>query len=192
MEVIKRAVAPLLFSDWRSSISLPCLQRVRFLAHDPNRRQELAAYTRDDLQCTLPELGQITLIMTNGDREQTCLWRRIVNTCHPLKNSNLCGRQIRYLVESSNHGTIGALSFSSPAWRLAARDKWISWNDSSRPVQLDRIINNSRFLILPQVLAMACRQVVPDWKSMYGLDAVLLETFVDPRSYRGTSYRAAN
>ena len=50
-----------------------------------------------------------------------------------------------------------------------------------------RVVNNSRFLILPwfsipglasHVLSLASRVVVDDWEEAYGVRPVLLETFV--------------
>ena len=169
--------------------------------NDPARRQSLAPYpARTELRCTLKELGNIKLVPVNGDREQWHLWQRMVNTWHPLHNSLLCGARVCYLIQSETEGLLGALSFSSAAWRLGARDKWIGWSDPTRAQNLSKVVNNSRFLILPQVqvphlashvLAKACRKVVEDWENLYGIRPVLLETFVDPRYYRGTCYLAA-
>jgi len=60
---------------------------------------------------------------------------------------------------------------------------------------------NSRFLILPtvrvphlasHVLARSLRRLSGDWEERYGYAPTLVETFVDPARFRGTSYRAAN
>ncbi len=169
--------------------------------NDPERRQPVEPHpARSQVHCSLSELGRIELIMVNGDPDQWRLWQSMVNTWHPLQNSNLCGARICYLIRCQAEGVIGAISFSSAAWRLQARDKWIGWPDQPRAEKLSMVINNSRFLILPQVqvphlashiLARACRQVAGDWETMYGIRPVLVETFVDPRQYRGTCYRAA-
>ena len=36
--------------------------------------------------------------------------------------------------------------FSSPAWRMAARDRWVGWDDAARARNLQHVVNNSRFL----------------------------------------------
>jgi len=169
--------------------------------NDPARIRPLEPYpARTELRCQLSELDDIELIPVNGSREQWQLWQRMVNTWHPLHNSQLCGARVCYLIQSEAGGLLGALSFSSAAWRLGARDKWIGWSDRTRAQNLSGVVNNSRFLILPQVqvphlashvLAKACRQVVVDWEKLYGIRPVLMETFVDPRYYRGTCYLAA-
>jgi hypothetical protein len=113
----------------------------------------------------------------------------------------LCGAQQRYLIRCEQIGWLGGLSFSAAAWHLAARDKWIGWTSLTRSQNLSRVVNNSRFLILPtvkvphlasHVLAMAARRIKVDWVERYGYAPVLLETFVDETKYSGVCYRAAN
>ena len=62
--------------------------------------------------------------------------------------------------------------FSSVAWRMASRDTWIGWDDATRRRHLSRVVNNSRFIILPWVqvrnlastlLAQLARRVAADW-----------------------------
>ena len=95
----------------------------------------------------------------------------------------------------------GCLQFSSAARRVAARDRWIGWDDATRQRGLKQVVNNSRFLILPwlhirglasHVLSLASRVVVEDWQEAYAERPVLLETFVARERYEGTCYRAAN
>jgi hypothetical protein len=66
---------------------------------------------------------------------------------------------------------------------------------------LPGLLNNNRFLILSWVriqnlashtLALALRRVSFDWKSQYGVEPSLVETFVDGDWYKGVCYRAAN
>jgi hypothetical protein len=84
---------------------------------------------------------------------------------------------------------------------MAVRDEWIGWDDRARVRNLEHVVNNSRFLVLPwiqlknlasRVLAEAVRQMRVDWKQRYRVEPLLAETLVDPRRYRGTCYRAAN
>ncbi len=66
---------------------------------------------------------------------------------------------------------------------------------------LQRIVQNSRFLILPWArirylasAALSClaRQMGTDWEARYAVKPVLIETLIDPSRFRGTCYRAAN
>jgi hypothetical protein len=84
---------------------------------------------------------------------------------------------------------------------MQARDEWIGWSDEQRRGNLQEIVNNGRFLILPwvrvkglasKILALAARQMPRDWESHYGHRPLLLETLVDASRFRGTCYRAAN
>jgi hypothetical protein len=46
---------------------------------------------------------------------------------------------------------LACLLWSNPAWKMAARDRWIGWTSESRARNLQLVVNNSRFLILPWV-----------------------------------------
>lgn len=96
---------------------------------------------------------------------------------------------------------LALLSFSAAAWKCAARDTWIGWDYRYQYDRLHLLANNSRFLILPahhhpnlasRVLALCEHRLVGDWPARFGYPLLLLETFVDPRYFRATSYRAAN
>ena len=104
-------------------------------------------------------------------------------------------------VKSGAGQILACLLWTSPAWKMAARDAWIGWNLQQRSRNLQYIVNNSRFLILPAVhvkglastiLARSARQLPQDWRQHYGYSPVLLETLVDGSRFKGTCYRAAN
>jgi hypothetical protein len=100
------------------------------------------------------------------------------------------------------HGQwLALLGFSAAAWKCTARDAWIGWDFRCQYDRLDPIANNSRFPILPahhypnlasRILALCERRLVADWRERFGYPLLLLETFVDPRYFHGTLYRAAN
>lgn len=96
---------------------------------------------------------------------------------------------------------VGLLSFSASALKCAARDNWIGWNSRHQYDRLKLIVNNSRFLILPdwhipnlgsRILSLCQRRLDKDWQKAFGHPVVLLETFVDPQRFLGTVYKAAN
>lgn len=96
---------------------------------------------------------------------------------------------------------VALLSFSASALKCAARDGWIGWDFRQRYSRLKLVLNNSRFLILPdrhvanlgsRVLSLCQRRLASDWEATFGHGVLLLETFVDPQRFRGTVYRAAN
>ncbi len=94
---------------------------------------------------------------------------------------------------------MGSISFHAASWHDVARDKHIGWSQRARVANLEKVLNNTRFLILPQVrvhglaskaLGLAAARVANDWPALHGEVAVFLYTYVD-RSHSGESYRAA-
>jgi hypothetical protein len=154
------------------------------------------------LWCTLPQLGQVTIHAVSSHYSKASnIWNQLMDRFHYLGKGPLRGAQIRYLVQSSAHGWLGALAFSSATWRLKRRDEHIGWSEAARQAHLNLVVCNSRFLILPDVhvpnlashiLSLATGHLVQDWSRRYGYAPVLVETFVDPAHYKGTCYQAAN
>jgi len=131
------------------------------------------------------------------------LWRELISRYHYLGDRVPVGATLRYLVRSARapDQVLACLGWTSAAWRIAVRDRWIGWADAQRRQALPYVVNNSRFLILPWVqvkglashlLAGCARQLPQDWAARYGVRPLLLETLVDPARFQGTCYRAAN
>lgn len=148
------------------------------------------------------EFAPVVLEAVATPAEQA-LFRELVGRHHDLGSRQPYGAQLRYLawVSSPRRQVVGCVQFSSPAWRLAVRDRWIGWDEATRLRNLQRVVNNSRFLILPwvqvknlasHVLSQATRRLATDWPARYGHPPLLVETLVDAQRFRGTCYRAAN
>jgi len=160
---------------------------------------------QSDFQATisvkLRELSPILLARVES-KEQRQLWYAYVDRYHYLGYQLPFGAQMRYFIKSgATHDILGCFQFSSPAWKMAPRDQWIGWTDEQRKDNLQKIINNSRFLIFPWVevknlassaLALAAKTVPDDWQRCYGYRPVLMETLVDQKRFKGTCYKAAN
>jgi hypothetical protein len=140
---------------------------------------------------------RLTRVSTPGQRDQ---WRSLVEQHHYLGHKIPFGAHLRYLIQSEQN-ILGCLQFSSPAWRLQSRDRWIGWDEAQRKTHLQHVLCNSRFLILPwvqvrnlasHVLAKSAQQIVTDWQAHYHVTPWLLESMVDARRFSGTCYRAAN
>lgn len=106
-----------------------------------------------------------------------------------------------WYVATSAEQWIALASFSAPALKCAARDRWIGWDRRHQYDRLKLVVNNSRFLILPQwhlpnlgsrILSLCERRLTRDWPQCFGHPVLLLETFVDPERFHGTVYKAAN
>ena len=190
--------AALVKLERRGLVELPVAKPVNF---EPGEK----AKARIDepwlqLKTTLRSVGAVELVVVNGNRAHSRVWRAMMKAHHPLGDGPLCGAQLRYLIRCEQ-GWLGGLSFSSAAWRLGVRDEWIGWSEATRQARLPLIAQNSRFLLLPSVqvphlashvLGLATRGLGRDWQQLYGDKPVLVETFVDSSHYRGTCYRAAN
>jgi SRSO17 transposase len=138
------------------------------------------------------------LLVSESDLEP--VWDYYVKHFHYLGCRKLLGHRLKYLAVIEDH-PVAALSWSAPALKIADRDRFIGWSDDQRKTRLDRLANNSRFLILPwvnvrnlasHVLSLNIKRLVKDWEQRFGKKLWLLETFVDPSRYKGTSYKAAN
>lgn len=143
-------------------------------------------------------LRQITLRAVAGAEEAR--FQAALEAHHYLGAAPKIGHTLWYVATWCGQW-VALLSFSAPAWKCAARDRWIGWDFRHQYDRLHLIANNARFLILPgqhypnlasRLLALCERRLVRDWPERFGHPLWLLETFVDPRYFRGTIYRAAN
>ena len=167
------------------------------------RRPDFPATPASDPQCALlqpvHEIGPLTLRLVAGAAVSR-LWNEYIQRYHYLGYTAMSGSQLRYNVYAGDK-LVALLSFGASAWRLAGRDTFIGWQQAQRLKNLQLVVNNARFLILPwiqckglasKILSIVCRQLPIDWHQRYGFKPVLLETFVETERHRGTSYKAAN
>jgi hypothetical protein len=159
-----------------------------------------ASGPRGPLSGSVGQLAALTLTVVRSGPE-SALWNELVERYHYLGYKVPVGANLRYLVRSlSAKRVLACLWWSSPAWKMAPRDSWIGWTNEERARNLQFVVNNSRFLILPWVhvrylastiLSLCARQLPTDWERLYGYRPLLLETLVASQ-FRGTSYQAAN
>lgn len=147
----------------------------------------------------ITESVPITLEIPKGTEENK-RWRSYIEQYHILGYKRENGVSLRYLIVSGET-ELGCMQFSSAAWALEDRDRWIGWSKAEKEMNLRFIANNTRYLLLPwaripnlasMALGKVARQLQGDWLRTYGYAPALLETFVDSSLYKGTSYRAAN
>ena len=143
-------------------------------------------------------IKQLELSKVKNEQDKLT-WQTLIRDEHYLGAALPPGRRVCYLVKSES-GILGAISFSSAANKLKAREEWIGWTNEERQQQLDCIVNMTRFLIrknvkchnlASKVLSMATKAVVEDFFEDYGFKPLLAETFVDSEKYDGTCYLAA-
>ena len=169
----------------------------------PRRMEKVAPIGREaEINEPLQEFQPVELIrIESAESAESGLWNDLMDRYHYLGAGPLCGCQIRYLIRSQKQGWLGGLAFSAAAWRVQARDSWIGWDREAREQHLNQVVNNSRFLIRPQVrvphlashvLGLALRRLRSDWRQRYGYEPWLVETFIEAQRFAGTCYRAAN
>ena len=121
---------------------------------------EPAAVTDAAGECEPPEL---LLVESTADSRR---WREQMERYHYLGCRVPFGANLRYCVH--HRGNLACLLWTSPAWKMRARDEWIGWSDVQRRQNLQAIVNNDRFLILPwvqvkglasKILALNARQM---------------------------------
>ena len=204
-------------ADWRSPSGQPALMSAckalarltvagqlppPSLAAPPRRKTVVApAVQSQPIAGTLQELGPLAiLLLPAGTSALARQWNQLLAQFHYLGAGPLCGAQLRYLV-CCPQGPVAALAFSAAAWQVAGRDQWIGWSLAARRENPHRVVNNSRWLILPQVqvpnlashvLGRVLSILPRDWQARYGYTPVLVETFIEQGRFPGSSYQAAN
>ena len=145
---------------------------------------------------TVGQFGTVSLQPVTSGAEHGW-WRELVGRYHYLGYRVPFGAQLRYLafVSEPTPTVVAALQLSSPAWRLAVRDRWIGWDEPTRVRNLQRVVNNSRFLVLPWVrvknlasrlLSLLAGRLAVDWCARFAREPLLLETLVDQSRFAGT------
>lgn len=129
------------------------------------------------------------------------LFRALVQRYHYLGYRGPVGENLHYLVYDREGRVLACLLFGAPAWKMAARERFIGWDSASRERALHLLANNMRFLVLPwvevaslasHILGRIARRISADWQAKYAHPLVLLETTVERGRFAGTCYRAAN
>ena len=145
------------------------------------------------------ELPSVTLQVVTG-KATSLLWNEYMARYHYLGYTPMSGAQLRYNVFAGAQ-LVACISFGASAWKLKDRERFIGWSEAHRARNLQLVVNNARFLVLPwvqskglasKILSRVARQLPQDWLQRYGYSPVLLETFVEFERHKGTCYKAAN
>jgi hypothetical protein len=123
----------------------------------------------------------------------------LLETRHYLQSARVGGQSLRYIAEVDGQW-VALLVFSGAAPHTKARESEIGWTPRQRARRLCFVVNNSRFLVLPErqkypnlasrVLGLCLKRLNADWQERWGHPVVLVESYVDESQYRGTCYRA--
>lgn len=119
---------------------------------------------------------------------------------HYLGGVQAVGEQVHYAVSDAQGEWVAVLIFAAAAKHLRPRDQWIGWSSEQRRRRLALVVNNVRFLLLPErtvpnlgsvVLSRVLARLSADWQARYGHPVLVVETFVDPERFQGSVYRAS-
>lgn len=131
--------------------------------------------------------------------EERARFDELLEQKHYLCSARMVGRTLRYVAELDGEW-VAIASFSAAALHLKAREKWIGWTPRQRARRLDFVVNNSRYLVLPErerlpnlasrALGLCLRRLSRDWEARWGHPVLAVESFVDEARYRGVCYRA--
>jgi hypothetical protein len=131
--------------------------------------------------------------------EEREAYDQLLKERHYLHSARLGGQSLRYVAQLDGQW-VALITFSAPALNIKSREKWIGWTPRQRTRRLGFVVNNSRFLVLPdrnaypnlasRVLSLCLKRLERDWQRVWGHPVLVVESFVDESKYRGTCYRA--
>ena len=148
---------------------------------------------------TLDESPLVVRVLTTPEE---CAWfDGQLEASHDLGPSHPVGEFLRQVVENAS-GAVALLAWGPACYALKDRDRWISWNATQRIARLKLIVQNRRFLVLApkgsspnlasRAMGAALRVLPSQWKQAFGYRPLLAESFTDPESHAGTTYKATN
>ncbi len=180
-------------------IELPPVRQV-----PPNnaiRRRKPPAVRVDQtpLCVSLKQIRPLAIRQVRRTPEET-LFDGLIEEHHYLGYTRPVGEHLKYLIGTPDR-PVACMAWGSAPRHLGPRDRFIGWPAEARRRNICYLAYNTRFLILPWVevphlashlLGRMARVLSADWERIYSHPIYYLETFVDPRRFRGTCYLAAN
>ena len=132
------------------------------------------------------------------EMEERARFDQLLEKEHYLHSARLGGQSLRY-VAAIDGEWVALIAFSGAAPHTKAREQKIGWTPRQRARRLCFVVNNSRFLVLPdrkrypnlasRVLALCLKRLNSDWQQHWGHPVLLVESYVDESQYRGSCYR---
>jgi len=169
----------------------------------PKRKKSVLAvpHSKVPVACFFKEILPLRIEVVLPGDDLAPLFRYFLTAYHYLDYRGPVGKNIRYLVYDNQNHPLACLLFGAAAWQTAPRDLFVGWSHEMRKTNLELIINNHRFLILPWVkvpnlasyiLGAVSRRIGKDWVLKYNHPIYLLETVVQKNRFKGTCYQSAN
>ena len=129
-------------------LRLPSKRRRRPLGSSTRIPETPRGEPRETLAGSVEEFGPI-LFQEVRDSKDRQLFRELVGRYHYQGYSVAYGAQLCYLVLVSQpqHQVVGCLRFSSPAWRMSARDRWIACGANADIGQIDDLLRIAEWVL---------------------------------------------
>lgn len=140
--------------------------------------------------------GVSVRLIVSSERER---FDQLLVAEHYLHSAELVGEQLRYVAEYRGQW-VALLTWNAAAFNLKDREVWIGWTARQKRGRLSLVVNNSRFVILPEgrapnlasrVMRLCLERLSRDWQATYGHEVLVAESFVDSQLFRGTCYKAS-
>jgi Domain of unknown function (DUF4338)/DDE_Tnp_1-associated len=145
------------------------------------------------------DLRQVTVELIDHPKDKARC-RRALAKHHYLGDVRAVGEQLFYAIKDGQGQWLGVFVFCAASRRLRARDQWVGWTEEQRRRRLALVVNNCRFLLLPdrtvpnlgsRSLRLVLGRLSADWQARYGHRVLVVESFVDPEQFCGTVYTAS-
>ncbi len=162
--------------DFLARVTVLAMHRDGIIVLSPQQRKWFGPETGPPLvpsPATLDEIRPRHICLVVGGTWQGRPWNEFVARHHYLGNTTLVRAEMRYMVHDRNGLALAMLGYSTAAWTLEARDRYMGWSPEMRRKNLLLVIDNPGFLILPwvripnlgsHILALVRRRLPGDWR----------------------------
>ena len=183
----------------RGLVVLPALQLARSHPRPKSRLPEIRWATLP-IEVPLSQLQPLGWLQPGAGSWEAGRFAAYLGDHHYL-GLRVVGENLKYLVQDRQGRDLTCLLFGAAAWRAAARDDFLGWDEAQKAAGLPWVANNTRFVVLPwvkvrglasHILSQATGRLSADWQLKYGHPIHLLESFVECSRFQNTCYRAAN
>ena len=133
-----------------------------------NRHVLVVEPATDPIRSTLRDLRPLSVSVATPGSQDLRLFNGLLARYHYLGHRNTVGENLRYLVRDRHGRPVACALFGSAAWKCAARDAFLGWERTARERNLQRLTNNTRFLVLPKIPTYCYTSPVSGRKSNSG------------------------
>lgn len=131
--------------------------------------------------------------------EERSRYQALMKEHHYLHTHQMVGEQLCY-VATWRGEWLAMSSWCAAVRHLKARDAFIGWTPEQCRQRRALLANNARFLILPgrslpnlasRAMKLILGRLSADWEQQFKHPIAMVESFVDPQQFRGTTYKCS-